>query len=101
MPLVEALNSHPYGGRRYVKGDQYEVADGDLDLMISLKRVKRVAVKTQTYQTRHMEAGIVGTRGTTTPEPQKPPEKSEVAQDAKPARRLRTRTEIKTEADQS
>jgi hypothetical protein len=78
MPRVEALNGHPYGGRFHLKGDHYDVAEGDLELMVGLKRVRALSKAEvekeiedfkkqqadQTYKTREMRAGIIGTRGT-------------------------------------
>ena len=77
MPRVESLNGHPYGGSFRLKGARYDVAEGDLDLMLSLKRVRVLSKdevekeiedfkkqSDQTYRTREMRAGIIGTRGT-------------------------------------
>lgn len=66
MPLVKSLNNHPYRNRMYARGDVYEVPDGDVRLLVDLKRVELVKDKSAraTYQTRDMQAGITGTRGT-------------------------------------
>lgn len=68
MPLVKALNSHPYRGRMYTRGNVYEAKESDVDLLKSLKRVEIASdADSQVYRTRDMRsgrAGIVTTRGT-------------------------------------
>jgi hypothetical protein len=60
MPRVRALSNHPYRGRMQVKGTEYEAADADLDLLITLGRVAPVEVSDdgRTYATRELQASV-------------------------------------------
>lgn len=61
MPRVRALSNHAYCGQMRIKGTEYDAADTDLDLLISLSRVVPVeptSAKDRTYSTRELQASF-------------------------------------------
>lgn len=60
MARVRSLSNHPYGGRMRIKGDEYDAADEDVKLLVSLRRVVPVYVKEEerTYSTRELQASV-------------------------------------------
>lgn len=58
MTRVRALSNHPYGGRMRTKGEEYEAADEDVELLFTLRRVVPVLIQgdERTYATRELQA---------------------------------------------
>lgn len=61
MKRVRSISNHPYGGRMRCKGVEYDVADADVDLLVTLSRVVVVSNQVarddgRAYQTRELEA---------------------------------------------
>lgn len=64
MARVRSLSNHPYAGRMRVKGSEYDAADADVDLLVSLGRVVPVpeAIDGRLYGTRELHASTPNVR---------------------------------------
>jgi hypothetical protein len=60
MARVRSISNHPYGDRMRAKGVEYDAAEEDVELLVSLRRVVPVLEQTeksaQTYATRELQA---------------------------------------------
>lgn len=60
MARVCSISNHPYGSSMRPKGVEYDAADEDVELLVSLRRVVPVLEKSETtdrtYETRELQA---------------------------------------------